>query len=282
MAYSSYMEHFDGHLHIMKKTGDFSPLYKRLKDSAMDGGIILSLPPDSFGKSDHNLSPEERVKNLISCTTGGNNLYPFFWIDPLEKNAQDQVDMALDSGVMGFKVICNHFYPGDPRAMEIFRYIAQKEKPILFHSGILWDGGVSSKYNRPVEFEELINVEGLRFSLAHISWPWCDEHIALYGKILAADKRGIEMFVDTTPGTPPIYRREALEKLYTVGYPVEHNIFFGSDNLAGDYKVSWVREWVKRDRAIIEEVLIKSVYTGDASKVLQQYFAGNLKRFVGA
>ena len=78
----------------------------------------------------------------------------------------------------------------------------------------------------------------MRFSLAHISWPWCDELIAAYGKILnasasRADYRG-EMFVDITPGTPTIYRREALTKLFTVGYDIQDNVIFGRKQRSSD------------------------------------------------
>ena len=63
--------------------------------------------------------------------------------------------------------------------MEVFRTISQADRPILFHSGILWDGKPSGPYNHPAGFESLLEVDGLRFCLAHISWPWCDELIAV-------------------------------------------------------------------------------------------------------
>ncbi len=62
--------------------------------------------------------------------------------------------------------------------------------------------------------------------MGHCSWPWYDECIALYGKFLnALEKDGApEMFFDLTPGTPVIYRRDLLTKLFTVGYDVPDNI----------------------------------------------------------
>ena len=74
----------------------------------------------------------------------------------------------------------------------------------------MWDGKPSGPYNRPVGFESLLEVQGLRFCMAHVSWPWCDELVAVYGKVLNGytNRRDltVEMFVDITPGTPPIYR----------------------------------------------------------------------------
>ena len=76
-----------------------------------------------------------------------------------------------------------------------------------------------------------------------MSWPWCDEMIAVYGKSQAVrsmrSRPAAEMFIDTTPGTPVIYRREALTKMFTVGYAVEHNIFFGGDCRAQTYNSRW-------------------------------------------
>ena len=62
--------------------------------------------------------------------------------------------------------------------------IAKLNVPVIFHTGILWDGRVSSNYNRPLHWESLLPITNLRFSMGHCSWPWVDECIALYGKFL--------------------------------------------------------------------------------------------------
>jgi predicted TIM-barrel fold metal-dependent hydrolase len=127
-------------------------------------------------------------------------------------------------------------------------------------------------------FEALIDIEGLRFSLAHASWPWCDECIALYGKFLAAKSGSgapsAEMFIDITPGTPQIYRRELLTKLFTVGYDIENNIVFGVDCSFDDYAGQWAKQWSDLDRSIYADL-------GVDSAVMDKVFGGNLRRFVG-
>jgi hypothetical protein len=123
-----------------------------------------------------------------------------------------------------------------------------------------------------------LDVPGLRFALAHIAWPWVDECIAVYGKVESARRRrsdlDVELFIDTTPGTPPIYRQEALTKLFTVGYDVAHNVFFGSDNHAGTYDADYARDWIARDRAILEALEVPP-------PTLDGVFGGNLLRFLG-
>ena len=62
------------------------------------------------------------------------------------------------------------------------------------------------------------------------------------------------MFFDIMPGTPPIYRKDLLTKLFTIGYDVENNIMFGTDSIADDYNPHWVRSWIERDNAIYDEL----------------------------
>lgn len=268
----------DGHIHISAGPVDQRGLVEKMQAAGVDGGALFSLPPACFVRLEQPHAAHERLDNLLAWVEGNANLYPIFWIDPLEPDAIDQVATANRRGVLGYKVICNRHYPGDPAALRVFRAIAAAGKPIFFHSGILWDGQDSSRYNRPAEFEALLNVAGARFSLAHVSWPWCDEHIAVYGKLRHARLHqadlAVEMFVDLTPGTPPIYREEVLTKLFTVGYEVERNVFFGTDCHTGDYDSAWAREWIERDTRIYRRL-------GLTPETIDQVYALNVKRFLG-
>lgn len=266
---------FDGHIHIGSDQVNQSDFLGRLKEAGVDGGVVISLRPNSFGGTSYTF--EQRLNNLFAWTEQQPLLYPFFWIDPTEEDALHQVEVAVREGVSGFKVICNHFYPGDPRAMTVYKAIAAAKKPMLFHSGILWDDAASSKYNRPGEFEALLEVDHLRFALAHVSWPWIDENIAVYGKILNATRsrsEACEMFIDITPGTPPIYRKEVLTKLFTVGYDIENNILFGVDSSANSYGVEYAKDWINRDNSIYKDLSL-------SPEVVQKVYTKNLKRFLG-
>jgi len=267
----------DSHIHALPGPANPRDLVNRLRRAGLGGGVVISHAPVSFGTELAGKSSEERLESVLAWTEGQERLYPFLWIDPLEAGVGRQVRRAVGRGIAGFKVICAHHHPGDRRAMRIYAAIAEAGRPMLFHSGILWDGSPSSCYNRPAEFEVLLNVPRLRFALAHVSWPWCDELIAVYGKFQMARKRrpglAVEMFVDTTPGTPAIYRREVLTKLFTVGYDIERNVIFGTDGRAGDYSVRWAQGWIARDRRICRELKLSREVQG-------RLFGGNLLRFV--
>lgn len=276
----------DMHIHVNKVEVDHATLVGKMRAQGVDGGVLLSLPPASMTQIFRSPADAQfRLDNLRAWCGGkgmhgqDGGLYGFYWIDPTEPDAAKQVETAAKAGVAGFKVIANHFYPGDSRAMPTYHAIAEHNKPLLFHSGILWDGTNSSKYNRPAEFEAMLDVPALRFALAHISWPWVDECLAVYGKIIntaarVADKKICQMFIDVTPGTPPIYRSEALTKIFTIGYKVEDNVLFGSDSTTTWYAADWVPPLVARDNAIYDTL-------GLSAAVREKIYQKNLQRFMG-
>lgn len=268
----------DGHIHRMAVSKERDPFLRELEAAGVTGGVVMSLPPPTFEAIGETASPEARLEDVLYWCRPSEHLYPVFWVDPLEGDALSQVERAVEAGVAGFKIICDRYYPGDDRCLRVLSAMAEADKPVLFHSGILWDGKPSGQYNRPVSFEALLAVPGLRFSMAHISWPWTDELIAVYGKLLSARAHrpgGVpELFIDTTPGTPPIYRQEVLTRLFTVGYDVADNVFFGSDGLAPGYGSQHARDWIERDRQILAQI-------GVGGEVIDGVFAGNLRRFLG-
>lgn len=260
----------DAHIHIMPGPVEQDRLLREMALAGMDGGCLISEGPSAKA------TPAERLERLMAWTKGAESLHPLFWIDPVAGSALEQVEQAVAAGVAGFKVICSAHAPGDPQALATFKAIADRNKPILFHSGILWDGRPSSENNRPAAFEALLEVPGLRFSLAHMSWPWIDECVAVYGKFLNSllyRETAPEMFVDMTPGTPEIYRAEALTKFFTVGYDVADNMIFGSDCVTTGYNVKWVREWQERDEAIMGRL-------GIGPEGCARVFGGNILRWL--
>ncbi len=101
----------------------------------------------------------------------------------------------------------------------------------------------------------------------------------MYGKFLnhllsTGVAEPCEMFFDLTPGTPPIYRRDLLFKLFRIGYDVENNILFGTDSILPDYNPKWVAGWMARDAALYSEL-------GVSDAVVKKIYCDNIRRFLG-
>ena len=271
----------DCHVHSHAEAKSKEDLIKQLDISGIDQIILFaqrpasSLGPDADKSATGAVTPAERLKDLMEWAAFSKRIIPFFWIDPLDGDAFDQVDKAIKAGVAGFKVICNRHYPGDDRPMQVWEYIAKNGKPILFHSGILYGNGPWSKYNRPVGFEPLLEIPKLRFAMAHVSWPWCDECLAVYGFFQSRKRRkstSAEMFIDTTPGTPRIYRNEVFNKIWNIGYDVENNVIFGTD-CGNTYDSEKTRRILGMDKDALD-------YAGVNDEKREKYYSKNVLRFL--
>lgn len=271
------MKTFDMHIHIWKDKAEPQDILARMTEAGVYGGCILSRPSLEYDRT-IGADFDARLDEVLDfCAYAKDRLFPIMWIHPDEENVLERIRTAVERGVCGFKIICNNFYIYEERCLEMLRLMARLNKPVIFHSGILWDGKVSSKYNQPLNFEALLRIEGLRFSMGHCSWPWVDDCIALYGKFMNAaeyNANNAEMFFDLTPGTPEIYREDLLKKLFHTGYDVENNVMFGTDNLADSYNIDWATQWLDIDRRIMDRY-------GVSRAVREKVYQGNLMRFLG-
>ena len=273
----------DCHVHTNPAALSKEELINELDMAGIEKIVLMSRHPASFsGKTGEEgdifgkaVSPAAALAQVMEWAAFSNRLIPFFWIDPLEEDALDQVDKAIDAGIAGFKVISNRHFPADEKPMLVWEHIAKANKPILFHSGISWGNGAWSQYNRPVGFEPLFEIPKLRFALAHVSWPWCDECLAVYGNWQNRKDRGVtsaEMFIDTTPGTPPIYRNEVFYKMYSIGYDIEDNIIFGTD-CTSKYDSNNAKEILAMDKKALD-------HAGASPEQREKYFGKNFLRFL--
>ena len=267
----------DCHVHMMSEDPK-EDFIKALDKAGMSKAMVLAPHPNSFRFNDKDkpVTSSDRLGRLMKFASQSDRIIPIYWIDPLEDDALKQVDMAVEAGVKGFKVICNRHYPGDERPMMVWEHIAGVGKPILFHSGILYSTPHASKFNRPVNFEPLFDIPKLKFAMAHVSWPWHDECLAVFGYWSSRKQRGTttaELFIDTSPGTPRIYREEVMTKIYTIGYDIEDNVMYGSDCLS-NYDSDYAREFIDLDSKIMKNINV-------TDEMLAKYLGKNALRFLG-
>ena len=270
------MKIFDMHIHARGTKPVPEKMLEAMDKVGVFGGCVFSDHPiegTEPGGSDF----ETRLKEVLAWSEGyEDRIFPVLWIHPMEENIIEKVRYAAKAGVAAFKFICEDYFVYEEPCMSVLREIAKLGKPAIFHTGILWDGAVSSAYNRPLNWEHLLEIDGLRFSMGHCSWPWIDECVALYGKFLNAlkDGKSAEMFFDITPGTPEIYRKELFTKLYYAGYNSGDNVMFGTDSNADAYRGEWVSSWLNIDGKILDEL-------GVSIENREKLYYKNLLRFLG-
>lgn len=253
---------FDTHVHIANgQTPEPETILRSMDEFGVDKTALFAEEPAYWEtrQSEREKHNDARLSRLMRwCEKSGGRLVPIYFINPTEPDAIRQVHRALDAGAAGFKIICETFFPGDQRAMPVYAEIAGLNKAILFHCGTLWDFGSNAAYNRPAEFEAMLYVPKLRFALAHIGWPWCDETIATYGKFCAMEGSplytGQKMYIDMTPGTPDCYRREVLRKLVFVDYEhMNERLMLGTDCFTNDFSAQAARNLAKGDGDLLRE-----------------------------
>lgn len=283
---------YDEHIHIYEDTAPKPDLLAaRIAEAGLAGGCVYSREqaPSPRLALTTRMTPEQIVDQVIEWCSASPTLYPFYWIDPSRPDAVELVDMAVEKGISGFKVIRSNGYPCDGIALDCYRRMAHYGKPLTFHSGILYDGMPSSEFFRPVAFEPLLRAPHLKFCLAHISWPWCDECMALFGKMRDAGWRLREpgakstypdvpaMYIDTTPGPKAIWRRDALLKLYTTQFrrPVADRLMFGTDNSVHNYSAEHTRKFLDFDDALFREMEL-------TEREIDSYYRAALEKFLFA
>ena len=276
------MRIFDMHIHTDGEKFDSTALLAEMEKAGVYGGCIFSPTPREYSIR-KGIPFRERLDRVLSITRGyEGRLFPILWVHPDEENILENVKLAAAEGIAGFKIICNNFYPYEEKCMALLRVIAALDLPVFFHSGILYSiGETASEYSRPIHFERLEEISGLRFSLGHCGWPWVDECLALYGRmsynLVVGKKHGIdtaEMFLDLTPGAPIDRRAELLAKVYLFGQNTGDNILFGIDQWAERYNAATTSRWLEVDTATLDTL-------GVRAELRQKTYEGNLMRFLG-
>ena len=270
------MKIFDMHIHSERTERTPGELIAKMEKLGVYGGCVFSDRPER-GFDGRGSTFEERIEQALGwCKGYEDRLFPIVWIDPFEENIIENVRKAVKMGICGFKMMCTDYFVYEEKSIELLKEIAKLNVPVIFHTGILWTEKASSVYNRPLNWEGLLTIEGLRFSMGHCSWPWLDECVALFGEFMSTGtmRKTAEMFLDTTPGTPRIYRKEMFYKFYNAGYDVGDNILYGTDSTAHVYKKEFVENIVENDKPILQEL-------GISKANIEKLYYKNLLRFLG-
>lgn len=176
----------------------------------------------------------------------------------------------------GLKIIPDHWYVCDEMLEPFWEKMNELKARILFHTGILYAFEDGSKYNKPLYLEKLLHYPNIKFAMAHISWPWCDECLAVMGRMLDAagwDRSKWQSYIDITPGPPPYIRKQAVKN--AIEFCGVNRLMFGSDSFVPrDMTLKPQKEYINDYIRIFDEL--------DVSKEDQQrIFAGTAEELFG-
>ena len=243
----------DCHIHC-RADADGDDVLKAMDAQGMEKAVLIA--PHMTESNDEAVESIRIISDI--CAPDPARLIGFAWIEPTLSGAVDHVQMAADKGLPGVKMIPDHWYPYEERFFPVYEKIQELRRPMLFHSGILFGNMDSSRFCRPVFYEAMVHFPKIKFALAHISWPWTDECIAVAGRMRAAvgyRTEPMQMYIDVTRGTPDFYRLDALDK--ALKYVGPSRLIYGSDDRApGDLSRS--RQGVEADREIVCRQLARS------------------------
>jgi hypothetical protein len=202
-------------------------------------------------------------------------IYGMIWAEPRCPSMVEEIERGIQKKhLRGVKLIPDRWFPYDELLFPIYRKMEELRKPIMFHSGIVYGFADSSRYCMPVGFECMLNFPKLKFSLAHIGWPWVDECLAVYGSYRATagwNSGKAQMWIDTCRGTPDAWRTEALRK--AVPFVESDHLMFGIDGSPNNLATKGI-EHVRADTSILCEVI------GVSEKQLDAYLWGACEKFM--
>jgi len=160
------------------------------------------------------------------CSAAPDRLLGFCVLNPAPQLAKGSLSRAVDLmieeaqrchtelGLRGVKMVPDGWYPNDPELVRLYRALADLGMYVAFHTGIFLDGHEGS-YCRPAYFEAIHRAPGLRAQLAHLSWPWVDECIAVLGMetiFQGSDPAQWQLKADLSFGMPDDWQLEGWQK----------------------------------------------------------------------
>jgi predicted TIM-barrel fold metal-dependent hydrolase len=222
----------DCHVHL-EKASRSSEILRHMDANGVDRILLMSrYERNSLDATLENL---REVQRLVA--EAPNRISGLAWLNPAIPGSETLVVRAVrDMGFSGVKIIPDHWFVYEDRFEPFFRALNDLSASVLFHTGILYTFEDGSRFCHPVFLEKLLHYPRIHFAMAHLSWPWCDECLAVMGRMQSAAEEGRfewQSYIDTTPGTPPYIRTQAVRN--ALSFCGADRLLFGSDSvLPGD------------------------------------------------
>ena len=214
-------------------------------------GLVM-FTVDSESEIGRRRIPNEEVAD--AARENADMMIAFASIDPHKgrMGAREARRLIAEHGVKGFKFhpTVQGFEPFDRMAWPLYEVIAEHRLPAIFHTGntgmgagLRCGGGLKLQYSNPMLLEDVaIAFPDIEIVLAHPSWPWQDEALAL-----AMHKPNI--WIDLSGWSPKYFPPQLVKYANTL---LKDRMLFGSD-----FPLITPDRWMKdfKDAGFREEVM---------------------------
>ncbi|GGU82523.1 4-hydroxyphenyl-beta-ketoacyl-CoA hydrolase [Streptomyces litmocidini] len=251
-------EYFKAHGHRQPTIDEMADHYRERRMAA----VVFTV--DAEHATGHPRISNEEIAE--SCAAHADTLIPFASIDPHKGRAgvREARRLVEEYGVRGFKFhpSIQAFAPNDPLAYPLYEAIEELGVPALFHTGqtgigagVPGGGGIRLKYSNPMLVDDVaVDFPELRIILAHPSFPWQDEALAV-----ATHKPHV--YIDLSGWSPKYFPPQLVRYANTL---LKDKVLFGSD-----YPVitpdRWLADFEKLD---IKPEVRPKILKGNAAYVL--------------
>ncbi|MEU3035412.1 amidohydrolase family protein [Streptomyces griseoaurantiacus] len=216
-------EYFKAHGHRQPSIDEMATYYRERRMAA----VVFTV--DAEHATGHpRISNEEVAEN---CAAHSDVLIPFASVDPHKGRAgvREARRLVTEHGVRGFKFhpSIQAFSPDDRMAYPLYEAIEELGVPALFHTGqtgigagVPGGGGIRLKYANPMLVDDVaVDFPELRIILAHPSFPWQDEALAV-----ATHKP--YMYIDLSGWSPKYFPPQLVRYANSL---LKDKVLFGSD-----------------------------------------------------
>lgn len=205
----------------------FERALERMTSSGVD--ICFLLPHDSRSINGDYISNED-VKKLVDMSSG--RFIGFASVDPTLPDAEKIVESAFANlNLSGLKLNTarHQMLPTDVRLEKVYEVCEKYHRPIVFHSGMSMEPGVSQEYGRPILFEPIVRkYSNMRICLSHFAFPYTRELAAMMCKYPNLYTDTAMLYFDSAY---EFFRHEFKDVLGItwIDRALRHQIMFGAD-----------------------------------------------------
>ncbi|MEU9647916.1 amidohydrolase family protein [Streptomyces sp. NPDC048110] len=216
-------EYFKAHGHRQPTIDEMAAHYRQRHMAA----VVFTVDAE-HGTGRPRIANEEVAE---SCAAHADVLVPFASVDPHKGRAgvREARRLVEEYRVRGFKFhpSIQAFSPDDRMAYPLYETIEELGVPALFHTGqtgigagVPGGGGIRLKYSNPMLVDDVaVDFPELRIILAHPSFPWQDEALAV-----ATHKPYV--YIDLSGWSPKYFPPQLVRYANTL---LKDKVLFGSD-----------------------------------------------------